>query len=78
MPLYFIDVYNGESYVPDTKGHMLGNQEEARSAALSLLPEVARRVLPDGNQRVMMTHVKDADGRPVFRAILSLSGEWLN
>jgi hypothetical protein len=78
MPLYFIDVYNGETYVPDTEGQMLGTPEEARSAALNLLPEVARKVLPEGNQRVMMTHVKDANGRPVFRAILSLTGEWLN
>jgi hypothetical protein len=78
MPMYFIDVYNGDCFVPDVTGQVLGNAEEARSAALNLLPEVARTVLQDGNQRVMMTHVKDADGRPVFRAILSLSGEWLN
>jgi hypothetical protein len=77
MPLYYIDVYNGETYIPDTQGQMLGNPEEARSAALTLLPEVARQVPPNGNQRVMMTHVKDADGRPLFRAILSLTGEWL-
>jgi hypothetical protein len=78
MPLYFIDVYNGETYVPDRTGQMLGNPEEARWAAINLLPDVARKVLPDGNQRVMMAHVKDEDGRPVFRAILSLTGEWLN
>lgn len=78
MPLYYIDVYNGETYVPDEKGHMLGNPEEARSAAISLLPDVARKMLPSGNQRVMMAHVKDEAGRPVFRAILSMTGEWLN
>jgi hypothetical protein len=78
MPLYYIDVYNGDSYVPDTEGHMLGNPEEARWTAISMLPDVVRKVPPEGNQRVMMAHVKDEDGRPVFRAILSLTGEWLN
>jgi hypothetical protein len=78
MPLYFIDVYNGETYVPDTKGHELRTPEEARTAAINLLPDVARKALPTGNQRVMMAHVKDEDGRDVFRAILSLTAEWLN
>lgn len=51
MPLYYVDFQDGDHFQPDEEGSELVNYEQARRAAIELLPQVARDELPDGEDR---------------------------
>jgi hypothetical protein len=52
--------------------------QNARDKAVSALPDVARDVMPDGQQQDFFVTMRDESGRPIFKASLSRRTEWLN
>ncbi len=77
MPRFYFDIEDGPSRARDDDGTMLPDAEEARKAAIGLLPNIARDELPDGDRRNFVATVRLEDGRVIFRATLSLVAEWL-
>ena len=78
MPHYFIDTDDGETAILDRIGLELDNIERARAEAVRALPEIARDIAPDGEERVISASVRGDDGRLLFRASLTLSCERLD
>lgn len=78
MPHFYFDTHDGDRMLVDDSGYALPDQQEARKAAISLLPDIASDVLPDGDTRVMAVFVHDERRRPIFKATLELHGEWLD
>lgn len=76
MPRYFIDSSDGNFSHIDTEGVDLADQNAARYQALDALPDMARDVLPDGDQRRLVVSVRDETGQVIYRASLTLSGAW--
>jgi hypothetical protein len=77
MPRYFFDVDDGESRTRDDYGLELHDLEEVRKKAVSILPDVAREELPDGDRRVFVCQARDESGTVLFMATLSLVAEWI-
>ena len=62
---------------PDTCGLDLSGPEEARLRALEALPDMAREKIPDGDGRTVGVSVADEAGEVIYRATLTLHGEWV-
>lgn len=77
MPKFYLDMYDGEQFSRDPHGLELENSEEARKEAMSVLPDLARAVLPDGDRRDFTVDVRTAAGEVIYTATLSLVGRWL-
>ncbi len=77
MPRYYFDIDDGETASEDDEGLELSGVAEARYRAISVLPNIAEEVLPDGDEREFSVTVRDAAGAPLFRAALSFRGVWL-
>jgi hypothetical protein len=73
MPRYFFD----EDDARDLVGMQLDGPERARAEAVKALPDMARDVLPDGEELTLAVAVRDMDGRVFFRASLTLKCEWV-
>lgn len=78
MPKYFIDTDDGQLEIEDTEGYQFTNDEEARKAAIAHLPDIAADVLPDGDFRTMKIVLRNEHGQAIYKASLSLHGEWVN
>lgn len=76
MPRYFFDVTDAGILCPDEYGTDLASDEAARDEGISLLPAIAREVLPDGDQHEFCVSVRNEAGAVVYEASLSLSGRW--
>src|SRR3954454_24340819 len=72
MPRYFFD----ETGTRDRDGLDLTGREQARAQAIMALPDMARDVLPDGEELTLAVAVREADGPVFFRATLTLKCEW--
>lgn len=77
MPRFYFDIDDGEQCHTDSDGVELGNLQEVRNTAVSILPDVAREELPDGDRRVFVCKARDESGKIVFIATLSLVAEWI-
>ena len=77
MPRFFFDTDDGERQDRDDEGQELPDMEAARKAAIGVLPDMARDVLPDGDRRDFTTSVRTEHDDVVFRAKLSLVAEWV-
>lgn len=77
MPRYFFESYDGERVTPDPDGLLMADLGTARAEAVKALPEMARDVLPDGQDRTVSIVIHAEDGRALFRASLTLRCEWL-
>ena len=77
MPRYYFDIDDGETASEDDEGLELSGLAEARYRAISVLPNIAQEVLPDGDEREFSVIVRDSKGAALFRAALSFRGEWL-
>jgi hypothetical protein len=73
MLRYFSD----ENEDRDQDGLVLAGREQARTQAVKALPDMARDVLPDGEELTLAVAVREADGPVFFRASLTLKCEWL-
>ncbi len=71
MPKFFFDIVDGSLTVDDV-GTDLPDFSAARDQAVSVLPEIARDELPDGDERVFQVTVRDEGGKPMFKATMSL------
>lgn len=79
MGQFFFDSHDNGRTARDEEGMDLADRDAAREQALSALPDIARDVLPrDGDRRDMIVDVRDASGRIVFTATLSLVARWID
>ena len=72
MARFYFDTRNG-GVVRDDTGSEFPTLQAARDAAVSLLPDIAREELPDGDERVFSVTVRDEHDRSLFHAMLRLS-----
>ncbi|AWN34537.1 DUF6894 family protein [Methylobacterium radiodurans] len=77
MPRFFIDTDDGDQFDRDEDGYELPDRDAARVEAIGALPDLARSQIPDGDRRTFRVRVRDADGKPVYEASLTLDGRWL-
>lgn len=78
MPLYFFDIYNDGNLASDEFGLELDGFDEARDQAISILPDIARDELPDGEKHDFVCEVRAAEGQMIYRAMLMYRGERLD
>ena len=76
MPLYFFDVTDNNKTTLDESGTDLINDTEARDQALSLLPNIARDLLPGTNRYEISVAIRDEHAKPFYEANLALNGRW--
>ena len=74
MARYFFDVRDCKGLQRDTIGDEFDSFEEARQQAQSLLPDIAREELPDGEYHLITCDVRDEEGRTVYRGEISYRG----
>ena len=73
LPRYSFDTDDGNRFKRDMIGQDLNGPATARQAALEALSDMTRSTLPeDGDKRLMIVRVRDAEGRSVLKASLSL------
>ena len=76
MPRYFIDTDDERMLHIDTVGFDFDSDDDARRHALEALPDMARDNIPDGDCRTFVVGVRDENGEMVYRATLTLKGQW--
>ena len=76
MQRFFIDTDDGRLHVHDDEGLSLPDAEAARTAAMDILPDMARSAMPDGDRRTFIASVRNESGTVLYTATLSLVGEW--
>ena len=74
MPRYFFDVRDGQGLHRDTVGDECQSFDEARAMAQTLLPDIVRSDLPDGELHAVTCDVRDEAGRTVYRGELTYRG----
>jgi hypothetical protein len=77
MPCYFFAVDDVTLRYKDHFGHDLLGPEQARLMALDALPDMARETIPDGDYRCFKVSAVDEHGDVIYRASLTLKGEWV-
>ncbi|WP_426954150.1 DUF6894 family protein [Muricoccus radiodurans] len=73
---FFFDTDDGEHFVHDEEGLDCADAAAVRGMALKALLDMASDVMLDGGCRDISTDVRDATGRRVFTATLSLVTQW--
>jgi len=76
MPRYFIDTSDGDRSLRDEEGIELADDAAARLSALDALPDMARDVIPDGDERRLSVCVRNAESEVIYHATLTLAGRW--
>ncbi len=74
MPRYFFDISDAKGFHRDEFGNEFVSLDEARDQAQSLLPDIAREELPDGELHQITCEVRDDTGRIVYRGKLTYEG----
>lgn len=74
MVRYYFDVRDGSGFHRDEFGDEFASFEEARMQAQSLLPDIAREEMPDGELHVITCDVRDEADRNVYRGRLTYEG----
>jgi len=77
MPRFYFDIDDGERLTTDAEGVVCRDLGSVRDSAISILPDVAREELPDGDRRVFVCKARDEGGAVVFIATLTLIAEWI-
>jgi hypothetical protein len=72
MPRYYFDTHDDDRFVPDNEGVELDGVEEAKTEAVTALPDMASDALPCGDRRDFVITVRDEGGHQVMKATLSL------
>ncbi|MDN2565870.1 hypothetical protein N1F89_06525 [Aquibium sp. A9E412] len=78
MPRFYFDINDGRRETHDAVGLRCDSRDALLGAAVSVLPEVASEELPDNMRRVFTVKVRNAAGRYVLYASLSLAADWLD
>ena len=74
MPRYYFDVRDNDGFHRDSVGDTFDTFEEAREQCQSLLPDIAREELPDGELHIITCDVRDETGRVVYRGKITYEG----
>jgi hypothetical protein len=74
---FFFDIDDGEARTVDQDGTELPDAGAARAAALAVLPSIAQDTDISGNGREITATIRDGTGQAIFRARLSVRGEWI-
>ena len=74
MPRYYFDVRDSKGFHHDPVGDEFDLFEEAREQCQSLLPDIAREELPDGDLHTITCDVRDDAGRVVYRGEITYRG----
>lgn len=74
MPRYFFDVHDAKGLHHDRVGDEFDSFDNARTQAQSLLPDIARAELPDGDLHTVTCDVRDETGRVVYRGEITYRG----
>ena len=74
MPLYYFDIIDDGTMHRDEFGADLPGFEEARQQAQSLLPDIARDELPDGDEHTFVCEVREGERGIVYRGRLIYQG----
>lgn len=77
MPLFFFDVFSGESQTIDLAGVHLADEKEARATALQLLASLAHDDIPQGGETIITVRIRREGGVPIYSATATLTDEWL-
>lgn len=75
MPRYYFDVRNRDGFHKDPAGDEFDTFEKARAQAQTLLPDLARGELPDGDLQEVTCDVRDEAGRVRYRGQVTYMGE---
>ena len=76
MPLFYFDSDDGDALVRDEEGMTLAHAAQARRYALIVLAVMLRDHVEEGGRRMLLVAVRDGEGKVVYRATLTLKGEW--
>ena len=71
MPRYYFDVRDEGGFHHDAVGDTF---EEARDHCQTLLPDIAREELPDGELHIITCDLRDETGRVVYRGKITFEG----
>ncbi len=74
MPRFFFDVRDATGFHRDEFGDEFASFEEARDQAQSLLPDIAREELPNGELHIIACDIRDEADRIVYRGKLTFEG----
>ncbi|GAB6843948.1 hypothetical protein HNR00_002300 [Methylorubrum rhodinum] len=75
MPLYFFDLHDGATFVKDEEGFDLPDPEAVRERLARIMTRVVRGVTATADRQDFFAIARDAQGRVLFRAHLSLDME---
>ncbi|MDR7040465.1 hypothetical protein J2X36_005248 [Methylobacterium sp. BE186] len=76
MPRFFIDSNDDDVLIEDDEGLEFVDAAAARIAAITMLPDMAREKIPDGDRRTFCVSIRDEQGATLYTATLSMVGEW--
>lgn len=76
MARFFFDVTYGEQAFEEEEGSDLENVESVRAIALETLLETVGRRAPTADHTEVRVAVRDETGASVYRAVLTIAGEW--
>lgn len=76
MARYFFDIVNGGVSVDD-EGIEFQDAKAASQEALQTLPELAMDGLADKDGEQVSVMMRDASGRAIYRATLTIHSQWL-
>ena len=74
MPRYYFDIRDAGGFHRDEVGDEFDSFDCARQQAQSLLPDIAREELPDGELHIVSCDVRDEAFRVVYRGKLTFEG----
>ena len=74
MPRYYFDIQDAKGSHRDDVGDELRDFEAAREMAQSIMPDIVRQDLPDGESHVVICDVRDETGVVVYRGKLIYQG----
>ncbi len=77
MPRYFFELAGNGEFIRDKEGVDLDDLRDVRVEAISVLPELTKRLEFGGDHHTFIVTVRDAMGNPVFRAELLFNCAWL-
>ena len=74
MPLYYFDISDSRGLHRDHVGDEFSGFEETRAQAQSLLPDIAREEITDGDLHTVTCDLRDEASRVVYQGELTFQG----
>lgn len=74
MPRYFFDVHDHKGLHRDDDGVECDDLDDARKQAQTLVADVIREQVPDGDLHEVVCEVRDFSKQPVYRVKVTLQG----